>query len=379
MTNPPSLSDSRRDLDRLAEEIAVVEERLRRLVDTDPSARETEELHRQWNRLQAIAADLGDRLRPRQSSPTAVLPAVADSPSLSPAPVRTRVDLVGRVGSITTTIGVLLFLFIVFEFVVSDLSEARSQRALLGEFRSVMSGGAFVAPPPDAIGQEQAEVTAPPRPAAGDPVALLQIPSLGIEKVVVEGSTAQETKQGPGHLMGSPMPGEVGRVVLAGRRTTYGAPFARIDELSGGDDVVLTTPKGRFTYEVDEVRTIDAGSPDVLAPDQSSNSLILTTSNPEYLASERLVVIASLQGDPVSLPERQPMVVGEDMTGASGDTRSLWLILVWTQVLIAALVGTWMLYRRWPARIAYLITTPIALALVFLLFENLDRLLPSTL
>ena len=48
-----------------------------------------------------------------------------------------------------------------------------------------------------------------------------------------------------------PCPGQGGNVGIAGHRTTYGAPFFRIDELAPGDEVILTDARGgRYVYSV---------------------------------------------------------------------------------------------------------------------------------
>ena len=71
--------------------------------------------------------------------------------------------------------------------------------------------------------------------AAGDVMALLQIPSIGVETYVVSGVQPADLKHGPGHYPDTPMPGQLGNSAIAGHRTTYGQPFYRLDELKPGD------------------------------------------------------------------------------------------------------------------------------------------------
>ena len=56
----------------------------------------------------------------------------------------------------------------------------------------------------------------------------------------------------------TPLPGARGTVAIAGHRTTYGAPFRRIDELERGDRIELGMPYGRFTYRVERTRIVAA-------------------------------------------------------------------------------------------------------------------------
>ena len=90
------------------------------------------------------------------------------------------------------------------------------------------------------------------------------------------------------------MPGEIGTCVIAGHRTTYSAPFKRIDELVNGDQIILETIDNKqFTYLV-------IGKTEVLPNDLSLiyptnySSLILTTCTPKYHATRRLLVFAKL-------------------------------------------------------------------------------------
>ena len=57
-----------------------------------------------------------------------------------------------------------------------------------------------------------------------------------------------DLKKGPGHYPESPLPGQEGNAAIAGHRTTYGAPFNRIDELEPGDEIHVETIQGSFTY-----------------------------------------------------------------------------------------------------------------------------------
>ncbi len=74
-------------------------------------------------------------------------------------------------------------------------------------------------------------VTAPhtEAPAEGDPVGEIRIPAIGLDQVVVEGTNTNDLRQGPGHYIGTPLPGQGGNAAIAGHRTTYGHPFYNLD------------------------------------------------------------------------------------------------------------------------------------------------------
>ncbi len=139
----------------------------------------------------------------------------------------------------------------------------------------------------------------------GDSLTRLQIPTLGVDVVVVEGTTVNALRAGAGHYPGYPLPCSVGNVPIAGHRTTYGKPFANVDQLKVGDQIILTTPIGTCTYQVDQkpfvvlpndlgvVATPPSPAPPAGTPN-SSYLLTLTSCTPKGSATHRIIVQASL-------------------------------------------------------------------------------------
>ncbi len=128
---------------------------------------------------------------------------------------------------------------------------------------------------------------------AGDALGRLSMPRLGIAHVAVDGTRAAELRRGPGFYEGNPLPGTGGTVAVAGHRTTYGAPFRRIDELRRGDRVVVTMPYGRFEYRVERTRIV-APSATWVVRRTDHERLVLTACHPLYSAAQRIVVFARL-------------------------------------------------------------------------------------
>ncbi len=134
----------------------------------------------------------------------------------------------------------------------------------------------------------------------GDPVGRLAIPKLDLDHVVLEGVPGRDgldpdgdrelLRSGPVHYGLTPLPGEGEPFAVAGHRTTYGAPFSRLDELRQGDRVVVETPYARFVYRVTKATTVHPGEIGVLY--DRGYGLVLTTCTPRYSASHRLVVWA---------------------------------------------------------------------------------------
>jgi sortase A len=131
----------------------------------------------------------------------------------------------------------------------------------------------------------------------GDPMTRIEVPAIGVDTMVVEGTSQSALRAGAGHYPETPLPGAKGNVAIAGHRTTYGKPFSRMDELERGDKVVLTTPVGRHVYEI-------MGRPWVTDPNdydevvneypQKGAFLTLTSCHPEGSAAYRIVVRARL-------------------------------------------------------------------------------------
>ncbi len=129
----------------------------------------------------------------------------------------------------------------------------------------------------------------------GQAYAQLQIPSLDVDFIVVEGTDYATLKKGPGHYPDTADPWDAsGRVGIAGHRTTYLHPFAELDRLRVGGEITLRTEYGVFLYEVTNNFVIpSAGSGRVLTQTQRP-TLVLTTCHPKYSSAERLIVTASL-------------------------------------------------------------------------------------
>jgi sortase A len=141
------------------------------------------------------------------------------------------------------------------------------------------------------------------RIAVGEGLTTLRIPKLGVEVLVVEGTTPSALRAGAGHYVETPLPGEVGNVAIAGHRTTYGRPLNRMNELVPGDLVELETPFDVFTYRAME--PFDGhGNPWVVAPTQydvvgplpQGSFLTLTTCHPKGSARQRLIMRFELVG-----------------------------------------------------------------------------------
>ena len=134
--------------------------------------------------------------------------------------------------------------------------------------------------------------------AEGDGLTRIKIPKIGLDMVVVQGTSNSALRAGAGHYPDTPLPCEPGNVGIAGHRTTYGRPFHHLDKMAVGDEIILETPVGSCTYRVARapfvVAPTDIG---VVAPTEVP-TLTLTTCHPKGSARQRLIVQATLVGAP---------------------------------------------------------------------------------
>ena len=107
------------------------------------------------------------------------------------------------------------------------------------------------------------------------------------------GVALSDLRKGPGHYPNTPLPGQLGNAAIAGHRTTYGAPFFRVDELAAGDEIIVTTVQGTFRYLVTEIKIVKPTDFSVLDPSPDA-TLTLTSCNPRYSSRQRIVVKARL-------------------------------------------------------------------------------------
>ena len=258
--------------------------------------------------------------------------------------------VVGTLGKVLLSAGILMFGFVAYQLWGTGLETARAQRGLEDEFEELLAAaGDPVTPstsvpgtepttteptteptttePVDATTPTTEPTTAPapdepvrqdlPAFREGDPIAHLEIPDIGVDKYVVAGVSVADLRKGPGHFPETPMPGQLGNAAIAGHRTTYGQPFYDINELEPGDDIVVTTLAGRFVYVVTGtviVRPSDYGDV-VPTRDPDLATLTLISCEPRFSASKRIVVTSELDGersDAVGLPTSYVDETGEE-------------------------------------------------------------------
>jgi sortase A len=288
--------------------------------------------------------------------------------------------VVGGVGRVFVTVGILILLFVAYQLWGTGLYTDREQSRLRDEFNAALQKehGSTPTTTPGSTPTTTTTTTPEPPPPSGDAVAQIRIPSIGVDSIVVNGIGRDDLRKGPGHYPDTPMPGQVGNAAIAGHRTTYGAPFGNLDQLAPGDEIITRTVQGTFRYHVYEQQIVSPNDVSVIDADPAHPaSLTLTTCNPKYSASQRLVVKAELQNkQPLPAPPlpAHPKIAEAGLSGEQGSKVPTVLAGI-----IAAIVGAlwWLFFHRHPRWTTWVLgAIPFAVALFFF-YVFLERVLPA--
>ena len=271
--------------------------------------------------------------------------------------------VLGVVGKIFIAAGVLMLLFVGYQLWGTGLSEQRAQDDLQRTFMS----------------------QAPAIPSYGDPVTRIEISKIGVSKIVVAGVDFKALQKGPGLFDGSPLPGQLGNVAIAGHRTSYGAPFSRINELTLGDEIILTRAGSTFTYIVSEIPFVVKPSQIevVKTVDRTTSQLTLVTCHPKWTSAQRMIVKAKLDSAITPLPAT---VYSPTIISVTGGFDAGWFhdpgaipgaLLLLVLLLVMTYVATTSVKRGRSAWVVYPVTAVVFLPALFVFFGFLTRLLPA--
>ncbi len=317
-----------------------------------------------------------------------------------------------RVALTFVTVGLLLLSFVAYQLWGTALYEHHAQDQLRQELEQKLGTTTTTTTPTTSSPTTGPTTTAPaalavapttPDPKVGTPIGLLTIPRIGMNgAAIVEGTDENQLQQGPGHYLGTPLPGQGGNTAIAGHRTTYGAPFYNLNELQPGDPIMIQTSQGTFTYSVVTAHVVSPTNTAVL--DASTGpQLTLTTCNPRYSAATRLVVVATLTAaalttpptvptsTPTSSPTSTPTALPKSLGGGEGEnsgglsgvsTRGqVELAILWgAMTLLAAALGLvgWRRGRRPWSWVVFAMGAPLTLAGLLVCYQHISLALPQS-
>jgi sortase A len=282
--------------------------------------------------------------------------------------VAPRLSLPRATGVVVTLAGVLLLAFCGYLFGWTNLQAERSQRALLSQYTANTNN------------PTRAQVAAfhGRTPPDGALAAVLRVPAIGLREAVVQGTSSSDLQEGPGLMPRTAVPGTRGEAVIVGRRSTFGAPFARLASLQPGERLSVTDFVGDSTYVVRSVQTLASGSVERVSR-TSAAKLTLVTLADSFPPSGLVVVHADMLGTPKpTAVSTRPQQATEYVLG--GDGGAWWQLLCWFLLLVVGLTGGALVYRRLrQPLVAYMLAAPVVIVAVLFTFANLAKLLPAAL
>ncbi|MDP9800949.1 sortase A [Arcanobacterium wilhelmae] len=247
--------------------------------------------------------------------------------------------VLGVIGELLITAGVLIGLFIVWQVWYTDIAANKLQAETVE--KTVKEWGE---PPALKIGKPQ--YTDPhikdAKPKKGEILGIMRIPAFGygFEYTIREGVDMESIldKGNFGKYANTAMPGQVGNFSTAAHRQTFGAPMRNVAELKDGDPIVVETKDKYLVYRVTTADLIvDPSKVEVVAPDpykaiadHNPNSegalnptrrlLTITTCHPPFVSNERWIIHAELDhwvdradGRPIEIVD--PQEVPKDYKG----------------------------------------------------------------
>jgi sortase A len=310
-------------------------------------------------------------------------------------------QVVKRVAKVCLGIGTLLVAFVAYQLWGTALYEHQAQARLRQELKADLNPDVTIphrssatSPINNQPANEVVSRVAPHQgdPAVGQPVGTMSIPAIGMSDVaIVEGTGEAQLEEGPGHYQGTALPGEVGNAAIAGHRTTYGAPFYNLNQLQPGNLIYIQTSQGLFEYQVSLTHAVSPSDTSVLASTPLPE-LTLTTCNPRYSDTQRLVVVAILENSFTSSsfvavdPPTQPHAGKGSASVSSPEaaTSTLdevgWAVLGGALALLAAVAAVWArrrLVAAW-AWVVVVVGVPVFFAGLLVTFQHVSLALPAS-
>ena len=286
---------------------------------------------------------------------------MAKDTKASPGRISRLLDAVGRT---MIAAGLLLLTFVAYQLWGTGIAEDRAQNAMATQYAKPQ----------------------PVQPQFGGLVGRISIPSIGVSKYVVAGVRLKDLERGPGLFPGSPLPGQKGNVAIAGHRTTFGAPFSRIDEIQNNEKIILESRDGTFTYRVNgepkivsatDVAVVKTTNPDIA-------TITLVSCYPKWTSTQRIIVVAILDSTESPLPST-PFAINEPTVQEPNDgwfhDPTAWpTVLFFGFALIAIRIIAGIMTRRGRRKLlVYLIAGGLFIPTLYWFFGGLARLLPANL
>lgn len=214
--------------------------------------------------------------------------------------------------------GAVVLLYVVYLQWFTGLETARAQEELRQQWELTV---------PDRAQDLEVEASEDEDLEIGDALAALWFERDGepilVDEVqfVVNGTTWDALKSGPGHYPLSDLPGGAGNFAVAGHRGPYGGPFYAIDRLTEGDTIHVVDRQGReWVYAYREQIVVDPTDIWVVGDDplgSGAPTITLTSCHPIGSAAQRLIAFGELLDEPLPTMARStdPVEIATEVAG----------------------------------------------------------------
>jgi sortase A len=217
---------------------------------------------------------------------------------------KTFADAIGVFGELLVTVAVIALLFLVWRLWFNDIVVLEKLSTAGTEITTQWETSTPPLPAAD-----PPEPVNPPyvleQPNLGETFGVLLVPRWGADYAVpiTEGTTTGILEKGAGRYTSTQMPGELGNFAVAGHRTTFGAPFRKVEELRRGDSIYIETEAGWHQYLYRDREIVAPTAIRVLEPvpnepgvEPVNRVITLTTCHPIFSSEERMIVYGLYEG-----------------------------------------------------------------------------------
>jgi sortase A len=292
-----------------------------------------------------------------------------------------RRELWLTIASWVRNFGLIILLFVVWQLWGTAITQHHSQNQLAKQFQAKIAQSTPAPAARFTLVPANVNIADPPE---GSVMAELQIPKINLNQYVVSGTNEGDLSKGPGHYVGTAMPGQAGNVAIAGHRTTHGAPFNRLAELAVGDPIYLTTLSHQTLTYIVSATPVPVSPTDVSVLNNfGDNRITLTTCNPEFSARQRLIVVAAYVPPGAARPAPVKHDAGKPykltaVVSSGWNMSELPLVLAAVGLLTILGVFSRKLSKVYGRVGRWLVLVPIWTALLLVLFEGLTNFLPAS-
>lgn len=128
----------------------------------------------------------------------------------------------------------------------------------------------------------------------GDKIAIMEIPSISLQSIIVEGTNMDDLRYYLGHFKNTAMPGINGNFSIAGHSSTiYNEILNELYKVNIKDEIKIKTLTGEYDYIITKKFVVEPTEIGVLDQDENKKSMTIVTCTDK--GKKRLIVKAEMK------------------------------------------------------------------------------------